>query len=245
MKFFFIAVLVVMGIFVDTVGSVSYALGLRSFVALPVGDGDLIMRFQNIYNFDDDVNTNPVSFAYGVTKDAALFVTVPYVSKLPDSDPPSRITNIPALLRLIAVQKDTDYTTFRVGLLGGGLIPVDSDSDGGGRFGAVSTLYFGRSEIDLDGLYTVGFGRNLNTAQYDLSWQYRIFPKVFDEWELGYSINTVLEANGRWRETNTVVHQVTAGLQFVYPRWVFEGGVTQDYNAEYKTALTLSIRVHV
>ena len=56
--------------------------------------------------------------------------------------------------------------------------------------------------------------------------------------------NTVLELGGRWTAGNTVTHQFTVGLQWVHPRWVLEGGITQDLNEADDTRFILSTRFH-
>ena len=43
-----------------------YGMGLRSFVALPVEEDGAVLRFQNIYAKDTDVDNLVSSFAYGI-----------------------------------------------------------------------------------------------------------------------------------------------------------------------------------
>ncbi|WP_461482656.1 hypothetical protein [Porticoccus sp.] len=57
-------------------------------------------------------------------------------------------------------------------------------------------------------------------------------------------LNGVLELNGRWDEVSGTIHQVTVGLQWAHQKWVIEGGVVQDLNAEKDWRYLLSMRFH-
>ena len=46
------------------------------------------------------------------------------------------------------------------------------------------------------------------------------------------------------QKVENLVHQATAGLQWIHRRWVLEGGVVQDLNASEDTRLVLSMRIH-
>ena len=59
--------------------------------------------------------------------------------------------------------------TSRLGLLGGVVIPTDSDRDARLQAGAVATFYRQRHEWDLDALWIEGLGDANDSARYDIS----------------------------------------------------------------------------
>ena len=126
----------------------------------------------------------------------------------------------------------------------GVVVPTDNDRDLRVQAGAVATFFRRRHEWDLDALWVQGTGNAPNAARYDISWQYRLTPATYPEWGAATEWDGVLELNGRWVEGNTMVHQATAGLQWIHRRWVLEGGVVQDFNGPEDTRLVLSMRIH-
>jgi hypothetical protein len=165
-----------------------------------------------------------------------------------DSHSPSgsnRSGDISVLYRYTAWQKDFSEGTYRLGLLGGGLIPTNNASNGGAQGGAVATFYKGRHELDLDALWRQGFGKSPNRAQYDASYQFRLSPAEYPETGLTSQWNAVVEYNGRWQQTQQLIHQATLGLQWVHPSWVLEGGIVHDLNANHDNQLLLSVRYHL
>lgn len=217
------------------------AMGLRSFVALPLEKGGVVLRLFDQHNLSEDVNVLTTSLAYGISRKQTLFFAVPYRVSPSGSD---RTGDLSVLYRHTVWQVDDAAGTSRLALLGGGVVPTDSDRDGRLQVGGVATFYRRRHEWDLNVLWVQGLDHAPNAARYDISWQYRLTPASYPEWGVGSEWDGVLELNGRWVEGNTFVHQVTAGLQWIHLRWVLEGGIVQDLNGPQDTRLILSTRIH-
>ncbi|MHB1142325.1 MAG: hypothetical protein ACYC1T_11300 [Sulfuricaulis sp.] len=217
------------------------AMGLRSFVALPLEKGGTVLRLFAERNTDTDVDTLTTELAYGLSGTQTLFFGLPYRLSPAGSD---RTGDLSALYRHIVWQVDTVDGTSRLGLLGGAVLPTESGRDGQLQAGAVATFFRRRYEWDLDLLYQKGLDQAPDSGRYDISWQYRLAPAVYPAWGIGSEWDGVLELNGRWTEGNETIHQVTAGLQWIHRRWVLEGGVVQDLNGPEDTRLVLSTRIH-
>ena len=217
------------------------AMGLRSFVALPLEKGGVVLRLFDQHNLSEDVNVLTTSLAYGIGRKQTLFFALPYRVSPSGSD---RTGDLSVLYRHTVWQVDDTAGTSRLGLLGGGVVPTDSDRDGRLQVGAVATFYRRRHEWDMNVLWVQGLDNAPHAARYDISWQYRLTPASYPEWGVGSEWDGVLELNGRWVEGNTFVHQVTAGLQWIHLRWVLEGGIVQDLNGPQDTRLILSTRIH-
>lgn len=217
------------------------AMGLRSFVALPVEKGGRVVRFLVEHNADDDIDTLFVNGAYGLNGKQTLLIGLPY-RKSPSGE--DRFGDFSALYRHIVWQKDTLTGTRRLGLLAGVVIPTESNRDPALQAGFVSTVYRDRMEWDVDVLYRLGLAERPDSAQYDLSLQYRLTPAQCPDWGIGAEWDAVIELNGRWREGETMVHQVTGGLLWVHRNWVLEGGVVQDLNHPDDTRYIFGTRFH-
>ncbi len=217
------------------------AMGLRSFVALPVEKGGSVLRASVEHNDDTDITFSTFSAAYGISHRQTVLFGLPFRLSSGEGD---RMGDVSALYRHIVHQADTAAGTDRLGLLGGVIIPTDSDRDEAVQAGAVFTRYRGRNEIDLDVLYQQGLGNRDNTARYDLSWQYRISPSEYPEWGIPTEWYVVTELGGRWSEAHSIIHQFTLGFQRVAKRWVFEGAVIQDLNDPDHTRFLFSVRFH-
>jgi hypothetical protein len=220
---------------------VAHGMGLRSFVALPVDKGGTVLRAAIEHNTDTDTNLSLLNAAHGINHRQTLLFGVPYRLSSGEGD---RMGDVSALYRHIVLQSDQDAGTDRLGLLGGVIIPTDSDRDEAMQVGAVFTRFRGRNEIDLDVLYQQGLGNRDNTARYDLSWQHRVRPSEYPEWGIPPEWYVVTELGGRWSEAHSTVHQFTVGFQRVVKRWVFEGGVIQDLNDPNHTRFLFSVRFH-
>ena len=183
-------------------------MGLRSFVALPLEQGGMIFRLQDLDTLNTNKNIAIADFAYGITGKQTLLFGIPY--RLSPSGA-NRSGDLSLLYRYTAWQKDFAEGTYRLGLLGGGLIPTNNTSNGGAQGGAVATFYKGRHELDLDALWGQGFGTSPNQAQYDASYQYRLTPAEYPESGLSPEWDAVVEYNGRWKQTNHLIHQATLG----------------------------------
>lgn len=217
------------------------AMGLRSFVALPLEKGGTVVRLFAERNTDQDVDTLTTELAYGVSGTQTLFFGLPYRLSPAGSD---RSGDLSALYRHIVWQVDDDVGTSRLGLLSGAVLPMESGRDGQLQAGVVATFFRRRYEWDLDLLYQKGLDQALDSGRYDISWQYRLAPATYPEWGIGSEWDGVLELNGRWTEGNETIHQVTAGLQWIQRRWVLEGGVVKDLNGPEDTRFVLSTRIH-
>jgi len=219
-----------------------FSMGIRTFVALPLEQSGMVFRLQDIGRFDSDKSVAIGNFAYGLTGKQTLFFGIPY--RLTPRGK-NRSGDVSALYRYTAWQKDFKDGTYRLGLLGGGLIPTNNASNGGAQGGAVTTFYQGRQELDLDALWGQGFGRSHNRARYDVAYQYRLTPSEYPESGLGPEWWVDVEYNGRWLQNQTLIHQATLGLQWVHATWVLEGAVIQDINGTHGTQFIISARIHV
>lgn len=218
-----------------------HAMGLRSFVALPLEKDGVVLRLFAERNTDQDVDTLTTELAYGLSGNQTLFFGLPYRLSPAGSD---RTEDLSALYRHIIWQVDDDVGTSRLGLLGGAILPTESSRDGQLQVGAVATFFRRRYEWDLDLLYQKGLDQAPDSGRYDISWQYRLSPAVYPAWGIGSEWDGVLELNGRWLEGNETIHQFTAGLQWISRRWVLEGGMVKDLNGPEDTRLVLSTRIH-
>lgn len=217
------------------------AMGLRSFVALPLEEGGTVLRLFAERNTDTDVDMLTTELAYGLSGTQTLFFGLPYRLSPAGSD---RTGDLSALYRHIVWQVDDEMGTSRLGLLGGAVLPTESSRDGQLQAGAVATFFRRRYEWDLDLLYQKGLDQARDSGRYDVSWQYRLAPATYPEWGIGSEWDSVLELNGRWSEGNETIHQFTAGLQWIHRRWVLEGGVVRDLNGPKDRRFVLSTRVH-
>jgi len=216
-------------------------MGLRSFVALPIEKGGTVVRLIDQHNLDTDTNFLAANVAYGLSGKQTLLFGLPYRLS-PSGD--NRLNDLSVLYRHIVWQVDDAVGTSRLGLLGGLVVPTDGDSDLRVQAGAVATFVRKRYEWDLDALWIQGTGPAPDAARYDISWQYRLTPATYPEWGSASEWDGVLELNGRWAEGNSLVHQVTAGLQWIHRRWVLEGGIVRDLNGPGDTRLVISTRMH-
>ncbi len=218
------------------------ALAIRSFVAMPIEQGGIVFRAQDFINTKTDMNNVVGDIGYGIANKHAIFLRYPEminaVSGMPTQD-------VSLLYRYTFLQKDNTNTTFRIALLSGGFVPTNSGSDGGLKGGFVTSYFKGRNEFDGDVLYDGAFGSAKNYGNYDLSWQYRIYPAKYSEWGLGSSVNTVLEYTGQWMEKANMAHQATLGLQWVMPQLILEGGLIKDLNQSYANIVFIGLRVHI
>jgi len=217
------------------------AMGLRSFVALPLEKGGTVVRVQATQNTDTDVDVLTANLAYGISAKQTLLFGLPYRLSPAGDD---RNGNLSVLYRHTIIQDDTSTGTRRLGLLGGVVLPTEGDRDGHIQAGAVATFFHQRNEWDLDFLYRFGLDEARDAARYDASWQYRLSPATRSGWGIKPEWYSVLELNGRWQEDSITRHQVTAGLQWIHRRWVLEGGVYRDLNGPEDTSLILSTRIH-
>lgn len=218
------------------------AMGLRTFVALPLEQGGMVFRLQDLETLNSNKNIAIANFAYGITGKQTLFFGIPY--RLSPSGK-NRPGDLSVLYRYTAWQKDFKDGTYRLGLLGGGLIPTTNASNGGAQGGTVTTFYKGRHELDLDALWGQGFGKSPNRTRYDVSYQFRLSPAEYPETGFSPEWWAVVEYNGRWQQNQNLIHQTTVGLQWIHATWVLEGGVIQDINGPYDTQFIVSIRIHV
>lgn len=191
------------------------AMGIRSFVALPLEEGGTVLRLFGERNQDEDLNTLTTNLAYGVSARQTLFFGVPYRLSSGEGD---RLGDVSGLYRYTAWQVDNLQGTSRLGLLGGALVPTDSDRDPAVQAGAVATFFRQRYEWDLDALWIEGLDDRKDRARYDIAWQYRLTPAEHPDWGIGSEWDLDLELGGRWERGDDMVHQATVGLQSIHKR---------------------------
>jgi hypothetical protein len=217
------------------------AMGLRSLVALPVDKGGTVIRFTLESANEEDRDDLATSVAYGISAQQTLLLALPYRIEPEGRD---RTGDFSVLYRHISWREDSFTGTNRLGLLIGALLPSQSGNDAAAQAGLVFTHFKNRNEIDADILYRSGSDDRPDSARYDISWQYRLRPAKRPDWGLVPELNTVLELNARWREDEDTVHQVTAGLQWIHPRMVLDGGIARDISNGDETRVLLSTRFH-
>lgn len=217
------------------------AMGLRSLVALPVDKGGKVVRVQYLHNTDTNTDVLVTNVAYGLSGKQTLLFGLPYRLSPTGAD---RTGDLGVLYRRIIWQDDTTSGTRRLGLLGGAVIPTESDRDPRLQAGVVATFFEGRTEWDIDALWIQGLDAATNRARYDIAWQYRISPAEYPDWGIGQEWALDLELGGRWNEGSTMVHQATIGLQSIHRQWVFEAGLVQDLNGPNNMQLIFSTRLH-
>ncbi|MCF6299863.1 MAG: hypothetical protein L3J52_01905 [Proteobacteria bacterium] len=219
----------------------AYGMGLRSFVALPIEKNGAVLRMAFERRPQADIDILTTSFAYGISAKQSLFVTLPF-RLFSDANNPQG--DVSVLYRHILWQDDAFSGTNRLAFLGGMIVPGNKDRDAGTQAGFVFTHFKNRNEIDVDLLYQAGLGNRPDSGRFDISWQHRLLPTEYPEWGLVSELNTVLEINGRWQEGSNTTHQLTAGLQWIKKRWVFETGVIKDLNQQNQWSYLLSSRYH-
>lgn len=216
----------------------SNAMGLRSFVALPVEkDGGVFRLF---YQQSTSVDVIASNIAYGLSAEQTLMLGFSYLS----SEEKNSSGDTSVMYRHIVWQDDEFSGTNRLGILGGIIIPENDDQRITSQVGMVFTHFNQHHEIDFDTVYQKGSKTRPESARYDLSWQYRLSPTVRPNWGLATEINSVLELNGRWKEGNNTTHQVTAGLQWISNKWIIEGGLVKDLNNQHELRYVISTRFH-
>lgn len=229
------------GLAVAILQSQAQGMGLRSFVALPLEKGGAVLRGTVDHNTDTDSNTFMFNAAYGISHQQTLLLGIPY--RLSASGR-NRMGDIGALYRHTVVQLDTLQGTDRLAFMGGVIVPTDDKRDEAVQAGVVFTHFRDKYEFDVDVLYQQGLGDRLNSARYDLSFQYRVSPSEYPEWGMPHEWYAVAELGGRWVQGDNTTHQITLGLQWVTKRWVIEGGVVQDLNSLNQTQLLFGVRFH-
>lgn len=219
----------------------THAMGLRSFVALPVEKGGTVLRFLSEYNDETDVHQLTSNLAYGLDHRQTFLLSAPYRLSPSGGD---RFGDVSALYRNIVYQRDRLDSTLRLGLLGGFVIPTDSDRDSAVPLGFVATYYKGRNEVDVDALYQFGLSDRKDSGRYDISWQYRLVPAEYPDWGIESELNSVIELRGTWKEDEKTIQEATLGLQWIHQAWVVEGGAVRDLNGPDETRFILSVRLH-
>jgi len=217
------------------------AMGIRSFVALPIEKGGTVVRLVAVHNTESNLNILNTNLAYGLSAKQTLFFGLPYRLSSGNGDD---LGDFSTLYRHTVWQVDDMSGTSRLALLGGAVIPTDSNRDLRLQAGAVATFFRDRYEWDLDVLWIDGLGEAPDSARYDIAWQYRLSPARYPEWGISSEWDIDLELGGRWVRGNDMVHQATIGLQSIHKRWVLEGAVVQDLNGPEQTRLLFSSRFH-
>lgn len=222
--------------------SLATAMGLRSFVALPIEKGGKVIRLQLQSNRETHTDTFVSNLAWGIDHQQTLLMGAPYRLS-PSGD--NQLGDVSLLYRYIAWQDDQREGSQRLGLLGGFILPTHNESDAAWQAGAVYSKYAGRHEWDIDALYQAGTGSRADSARYDISYQYRLSPAVYPDWGApDAEWDGVVELNTRWQENTGTMHQVTLGLQRITQQWVLETGFVKGINKRHEAELLFSIRFH-
>ena len=219
----------------------AYGMGLRSFVALPVDKGGAVVRLTFERQKDIDTDALTASAAYGIDEKRTLLLGIPYRLSPAGNN---RHGDLSVLYRQIIWREDSLSGTNRFGFLGGAIVPSDNNRDAAAQVGFVFTHFKNRNEVDVDVVFHAGIDNRPDSARYDLSWQHRIQPVEHPEWGIVPELNWVIELNGRWNEGQSMRHELTAGLQWIHPRWVIEGGVAKDIHHGNRMRYLLSTRIH-
>lgn len=209
------------------------AMGLRSFVALPLEQGGTVIRPLLEHDSDADASQLTTELAYGLTARQTLIVAVPYRVA---GGSGRRVGDVMAFYRHQLWSVDTDSGTTRWSLLGGAII--DRDGHARAQLGTVATWFHDRHEIDADLLAAESGHGHPASARYDVSWQYRLNPGERAWWM------SVLELGGRWVDGAGTTQQLTVGIQRIEGAWVIEGGVVHDLNKRRGTSVLLGVRFH-
>lgn len=217
------------------------AMGLRSFVALPVNKGGVVARLQYLDNTDANTRFALTSVAWGLSGKDTLLFGLPYRLSPSGGD---RLGDFSLLYRRTLWQDDRLNSTNRFAILAGTLLATESGGDGAVQLGFVTTFYRDRNSLDIDVLYQRGLGTRQDSGRYDISWQHRLSPVQYPDWGFATEWYSVIELNGRWLEGFATDQQVTVGVQWVHHKWVLEGGLIQGINNGSDTQYLLSTRLH-
>lgn len=217
------------------------AMGLRTFVALPVEKDGGVFRFLYDYNNDSKQRLLNVNVAYGLSSNQTFLMSIPYIY---DLEGKRQLDELSFLYRNILWKDDRLSGTTRIGFLGGALLPSQDTQNTSALLGFVVTHFNERHEIDFDVLYNTGSGDKAKNVRYDLSWQYRLSPNRRPDWGLATEFNSVLEINNRWIDGKGTSNEITIGLQWIHPSWVLEGGVVQGISGSDDMRYILSTRFH-
>lgn len=231
-----------LSIFINT----SFAMGLRSLVALPVDKGGTVLRLAMMGTEESGRETLTTALAYGINAQHTLLMGLPYrlSSATNSSQKNNRLEDMSVLYRHLVFQQDSWGGTNRFGLLGGALIPTEQDNESAVQSGFVFTHFKHRHEIDIDAVYQAGQKDRLDSGRFDISWQYRLSPSMYPEWGIPQQINSIVELNGRWLQGQDTTRQITLGLQWIDSSWVIEGGLVKDINNNKQRHYVISTRFH-
>lgn len=213
------------------------AMALRAFVAMPIEPGGSMLRLMATQNTANNNITLMTGFAYGLSGKQTLFVSVPYRTSM------NNFGNLSVIYRHITTQSFSKGKSLRAGYLAGFVAATDGSGNVWAQAGPVATWSQGRHAVDTDLLWVAGLGAINSMARYDLSWQYRVFPKKRSAWGDDAEWFSVSEIGGRWTQGGELIHQATFGLQRIATRWIIEGGVIHNLTGAAQTSLLISTRI--
>ena len=222
---------------------------INSVVAFTPREGGSILRLQYSYLEASghgearhvNASTATATYVYGLKKDLALFITVPYMNRQVDrvveklgriEEAHDGVGDLTLLAKYRFWQKDTRYRqTSRLAVLGG-LNVRSGDSDFSSDsydpiVGGVFTWRRDRNLFDADLIYQVNTGRGgsrNDRLRYDLAYSYQFAPAVYDT-EHNYEWNAIAEINGRYSTDGSHEVFLSPGLQYVTERWALEGSI--------------------
>ncbi len=220
--------------------------GINTNLALTPPKGGSILRLQ--YSFIEADGRGPVrqvnsstvagTYVFGVEPNLALFFTVPYVNKQVDKVVPRRgrieeahdgVADLTFLAKYRFWQRDPHpQETLRWAAIGGlNVRSGDSDFSSDSYDPIVGTVYSwqrnrGWLDADLSVQFNTGGGEaRHDRLRYNLSYSYRLFPKVYESADV-HELDAVAELNGRYTTSGSHEIFLSPGLQFITERWIFE-----------------------
>ncbi len=221
---------------------------INTDVALAPTAGGHIFRLQYHYaeassgGNVEQINSSGVrgTYVYGLRRDLALFLSVPYANRQVDRVLPKLgrveeahdgVGDITVMAKYRLWHRDpAPLDTQRIALLAGlnirsGDSQFSSDSYDP-IIGAVYTWRHDRSKFDADLIYqfNTGRGRHRHDAlRYDLAYSHRLFPSEFGD--SAFEIDAVAELNGRYLTDGSHEIFLSPGVQLIAERWLIEASV--------------------
>ena len=222
---------------------------INTDVALTPREGGSIFRLQFVYSELDghgdiqhiSTSTAKGTYVYGLRKNLALFLTVPYVNRQVDrvvpklgrvEDAHDGIADLTFLAKYRFWQKDIGpKETLRWAAIGGlNIRSGDSDFTSDSYDPIVGTVFSWRRQrgrFDADVVYQLNTGRQEfrhDALRYDVAYSHRLFPAVYDAKD-AWEFDGVAELNGRYVTDGSHEVFLSPGFQFITEHWIIETSV--------------------
>jgi hypothetical protein len=198
------------------------ATGVRSFVALPVEDGGVVVRALGGFQDDRALTTLGLSGAYGITAKDTLLVGLPLRSLAagPDMHGPTSV-----LYRRTLWQRDAPEGTSRFASLVGLTVPVEGGQASQIQVGGVYTYYRDRTQWDVDAIWRPERSGMPASGRYDIAWDFRLSPAEYPDWAPVGEWHLIAELNGRYVEGIGTDNRLLAAGRYTRRSWLLEFGV--------------------